>query len=329
MGESGYKLGIPFAGNICPACGGSGTRPRGGNVFCAMCGMRLSYGPTGHPEISVHGSNADEVERVSKALMATLPESRIENEHPPKDDMHVAAFELESAADLIETHIKTSDESLLHSGNWSSRVNELAACLEKGKSTFFQYVRFYPHAIDQWPHKLILFRDQTPKEQFQVLNEVCGLLKKYATYLRSKLNQPSEWTNTQTTIHHHYGSEHQGDTHMGDVYKDFTAAAVGPHSTAHHTTISVWKQAEQDLDLNALTTSLAALRPKLRAEDPNDEHEDERLQISAAEKAAKQGDKKKVLEHLKEAGKWVFEVATKIGEEVAAKAITTAMGLPG
>ena len=116
---------------------------------------------------------------------------------------------------------------------------------------------------------------------------------------------------------------------MGDIYKDNIGAAFGPHATANDTNIAVWRAAEQSIDLDALVASLATLRPKLRAEDPSDEHEDERLQISAAEKAAKQGDKKKVLQHLKEAGKWVLDVAKDVSEEVAAKAIATAMGLSG
>jgi hypothetical protein len=43
--------------------------------------------------------------------------------------------------------------------------------------------------------------------------------------------------------------------------------------------------------------------------------------VAKAELAAKNGDKSGVLIHLKEAGKWAFDVATKIGVSVAAKAI--------
>lgn len=122
-----------------------------------------------------------------------------------------------------------------------------------------------------------------------------------------------------TTVHYHYG----------DVYKDNVGAAFGPNATATNTNITVWKAAESNLDLTTLIASLETLRPKLNAADPKDEHAEERLQVLAAEKAAKDGDKKKVLQHLKAAGKWVLEVATKIGEDVAAKVITSAIGLPG
>jgi hypothetical protein len=49
--------------------------------------------------------------------------------------------------------------------------------------------------------------------------------------------------------------------------------------------------------------------------------------VALAEKSAKEGDGPKALQYLKAAGKWAQEAATKIGVEVAAAAITKAIGV--
>ena len=50
-------------------------------------------------------------------------------------------------------------------------------------------------------------------------------------------------------------------------------------------------------------------------------------EISDAETAAKAGQGSKVLEHLKKAGKWTFDVARDIGTDVAAEVIKKSMVL--
>jgi hypothetical protein len=50
-------------------------------------------------------------------------------------------------------------------------------------------------------------------------------------------------------------------------------------------------------------------------------------EIAAAEKAAGEGNGPKVLEHLKKAGSWVWDVVTKIGIGVATAAAKTALGI--
>jgi len=50
-------------------------------------------------------------------------------------------------------------------------------------------------------------------------------------------------------------------------------------------------------------------------------------EVAQAELAARAGDGPQALKHLASAGKWAFDVATKIGAAVAAYAIKNAMGL--
>ena len=276
--------------------------------------------------MKVHGTNADEVERVSMALMTSLPESRMEQSDPITEELHEAAFLLEAVASRIEKHLKEYDECLRDS---STHPRDSQESLKQSMETFFRFSKFYPNATNLWPSLQTnsgLSQDEIMR---RYLNDVYSFLTKCSGFVQMKLSVSQAKKSSTTAVHHHYGDEHYGDKHMGDIYKDNIGAAFGPHATANDTNIAVWRAAEQSIDLDALVASLATLRPKLRAEDPSDEHEDERLQISAAEKAAKQGDKKKVLQHLKEAGKWVLDVAKDVSEEVAAKAIATAMGLSG
>ena len=50
-------------------------------------------------------------------------------------------------------------------------------------------------------------------------------------------------------------------------------------------------------------------------------------EVAAAEQAAQSGDQPAALDHLKKAGKWALEVATKIGSEVASAALKASLGL--
>jgi hypothetical protein len=51
-------------------------------------------------------------------------------------------------------------------------------------------------------------------------------------------------------------------------------------------------------------------------------------EIEAAKEAAKAGDKATITRHLAKAGRWAFDIAARIGTEVAAAAINRALG-PG
>lgn len=81
------------------------------------------------------------------------------------------------------------------------------------------------------------------------------------------------------------------------------------------------------LDYAKLADELASLRSKLRKQASEAEHDEALGAVAAAEKAARQQNQSGVLTHLKTAGKWSFDIASKIGVSVAAKMIEQAMGL--
>jgi hypothetical protein len=114
---------------------------------------------------------------------------------------------------------------------------------------------------------------------------------------------------------------------VGDQYKVAQAGAVGPNSHAHDMTFQqVWNEAAAKLDLDALASELARLRPALKEAAVSAEEDVAIGEVALAEVAAKQKDGPKVLMHLKNAGKWVLGVAEKIGVDVATAAIKSAMG---
>src|SRR5262249_17480764 len=120
----------------------------------------------------------------------------------------------------------------------------------------------------------------------------------------------------------------RGDISMSrDQYEIGQAGAVGPHAQAHDMTFNqIWTKSGGNIDLNQLGHELTELRSALskQASEPN---QFVALgEVAAAEKAAKGGDGPGALEHLKKAGTWVWDVATKIGVGVATAAAKSALG---
>ena len=120
----------------------------------------------------------------------------------------------------------------------------------------------------------------------------------------------------------------QGDIHMGDRYEVGQAGAVGPGSHSEHNTFNqIWSKSSHDLDLNQLATELTQLRTALALQATKPDEFVALGEVASAEKAAGSGDGPGALEHLKRAGGWVWDTATKIGVGVATAAAKSALGL--
>lgn len=118
-----------------------------------------------------------------------------------------------------------------------------------------------------------------------------------------------------------------GNLHM-DSYKAVQAAAMGPNAHASGNTFQqVWQQNASSIDLKALTHELETLRKAMRTEATDAMHDVAIGEIASAKTAAAEGNGAKALEHLKNAGKWAFDVSTKIGVGVATAALKTSLGL--
>ncbi len=80
-------------------------------------------------------------------------------------------------------------------------------------------------------------------------------------------------------------------------------------------------------DSAKLADELVQLRAAMKQQGQTVEHDEAVLAIGKAEQAAREDDKVGALQYLRSAGKWAFDVATKIGVNVAAEAIKKASGL--
>jgi hypothetical protein len=78
--------------------------------------------------------------------------------------------------------------------------------------------------------------------------------------------------------------------------------------------------------MSALATELARLRSEARKDATEPEHDIAVSDIAKAEQAAKEGQTSVVVQHLKSAGTWALDVATRIGTSVAVEAIKRSMG---
>jgi hypothetical protein len=105
--------------------------------------------------------------------------------------------------------------------------------------------------------------------------------------------------------------------------------AIGTNNTAAGATFSQSvTNFENSIDLAALAHELATLKTELKKVATEVEHEFSVANVAAAESAAKKGDAEGSFKYLKAAGKWALDTATKIGTEVAIKAIDAAIKAP-
>ena len=114
--------------------------------------------------------------------------------------------------------------------------------------------------------------------------------------------------------------------HYGDNYSAQQVGVMGKQSHGHDITLNqTWNQQKFDLDI--LAQELSILRNELKNQ-ASTALEDQMVgEVANAEIAASEKDENKTLKHLKNAGKWAFDTATKIGVGVAASAIKSAAGL--
>ncbi len=94
-----------------------------------------------------------------------------------------------------------------------------------------------------------------------------------------------------------------------------------PHGARHGHVGRKKANGSYNPDLEALSGELATLRNAMRKEAEKPPHDKAVAEVGAAEEAAENGDGASVLQHLKNAGNWALDVATKIGVNVASEAL--------
>jgi len=112
---------------------------------------------------------------------------------------------------------------------------------------------------------------------------------------------------------------------MGDKYEiSGQAGAVGPNAQAHDMNFS---QNQLQVDLPRLAAELDRLRQEMKKEAVDPDQDIAVSEIAKAAQCANTGEEHKVTAHLKSAGKWALDTATKIGVSVAAEALKKSLGV--
>lgn len=115
---------------------------------------------------------------------------------------------------------------------------------------------------------------------------------------------------------------------MGDQYQAGQAGAMGPNASTTGSTFQlIWQQNEGKLDLKSLASELETLRKAMRQEATDAQHDVAIGEVAAAQTAASAGDGPKAIEHLRNAGKWALDIASKIGVGVATAALKSGLGI--
>ncbi|HYY97489.1 MAG TPA: hypothetical protein VE642_02810 [Pyrinomonadaceae bacterium] len=116
------------------------------------------------------------------------------------------------------------------------------------------------------------------------------------------------------------------ELYMDSKYKitGGTQGAVGDNAVNYGNIYSQWKQ--EGGDLSALATELATLRAELGKKASQASDYEAAASIAKAEDAAKKDEGSTVFEHLRNAGKWAYEVALSVGVPAAVEALKKALG---
>ena len=111
-------------------------------------------------------------------------------------------------------------------------------------------------------------------------------------------------------------------TIMGDTYNVKQAGAVGPNSSSTNDTfIQQNNDLPENYDYDKLYNELLTLKSSLIQNATLPEHFQAIAEVASAENSAKEKNGSSVLQHLKSAGKWVFDFATKVGTSVVSDLI--------
>ena len=253
---------------------------------------------------------------------------------PSNIDYEQAAVDLEAAASHIYPFLERLDDLIVlmdssdntHPENVPSdlqfSVDDLFSAHSSGEKTFWRNIAAYPDLAEEW---LPGTRQQMAltflkglraifAEKFSVLRHCAFIARGKAGLLRSK---PDD------SIQYYYG-----DVHMGDNYLAGQAGAMGPDAHTHNMSFEqAWSQSADSIDLAILASELSALSDAMRSDASCPEHEIAIGNISAAERAAADGDMPVALKYLKNSGKWALEVGQKVGVDVAVAAIKKSLGL--
>ncbi len=248
----------------------------------------------------------------------------IENTSPPIDETMMAEVR---SADLAIAFLDERDPSSMY------HLGLAQSCMVPTILLTTHQNRPLNHLVPQEYQRLYLDSKNTA-EGFIKMEQQINLFEEDFVSLDSD-PEADQYANQLASISSHSG-EYTEETRltiireltMGDKYTTGQAGAVGPGAFSTGNTFNqIWQQHSESIDLPTLVAELGQLREAMRAEAQSPEHDVALGAVASAQSAAENGDGPGALSHLKSAGKWALDVATKIGVNVATAAIKSATGI--
>jgi len=175
------------------------------------------------------------------------------------------------------------------------------------------------------PSILLELRQESDLKEAPVFRiaEIIQWLAKLEANGNKSSNQTGSIVQFNQTVH--------GDINMRSEEYNFKnisgqIANVGKNNSVSHSTVTQGDVASSEsIQHLVLAEELSRLRAELRSQATELSHDVAIGNIAAAEAAARAGDVNGAVSLLKGAGKWAFDIASKIGIQVAAKAISGAL----
>jgi hypothetical protein len=202
-----------------------------------------------------------------------------------------------------------------------------------GAKSFFEneVAKSYPYRSEvSWPSWLVGAVSLTP--EFESGTDFKPRLVFYLTELvlaQSRNPAASEAAQAMVVNQVIYGGYNVSSDQFNISNVSGQIGAIGTNNNTSGATFSKSiTQTENSIDLAALAHELAILKAELKKHATEVEQEFSVANVAAAESAAKKGDAEGSFKYLKAAGKWALDTATKIGTEVAIKAIDAAIKAP-
>ena len=273
----------------------------------------------------------------------------LEDEHEQKFE---AGFAKCSARKLTSDNFKNMDNGFEFTTSW------------RGIPTQRQEISYYALSLPAYtiPNR-IQFSDPRSSHEYSKsvgkdLQKCCfvlylGCRSSYGSFdfdLHAQFSTPSknfieaEYSDETTTNHYdlpprleyYLNNEEAGRVqnfflpreHGGDVYITQQAGAVGPNAIAQDVTLEqIGTLISKELDFRVLARELNDLYEFAKRQTEFQDKRSELSSLASAVESAKAGDGVGVVNHLRRAGQWTFNLANAVGSSVAATAISKAIGL--
>jgi hypothetical protein len=224
---------------------------------------------------------------------------------------------------LIQHLEDTQDCSLrLVSINEGAGGAVVEVAIEEGENFDKEQIKQLQAALEKEAQQQVEYQRKALKEREKRL-ELEGEVKQLSIFVDKLIQRPN------VKIKKSKGDIKMSDDKSSKYTNTGYVGAMGDNAQAHNVNFNQpVNNVGESIDLVALATELATLRVEIaKMQDSSPQAMLAAGEIVRAEIAAGEKDTPKVLGHLKAAGQWALDAATKVGTTIVAEVIKKSMGL--